>query len=116
MAQKESGTTVNAVKPDYANIGDAIIAGLQPPPTSTQLRTSGNKALANYLAQKGFDATKAALEYKAATQYVTQLNSQRMIQYRGLATSVVNTIDEVKDLATQVKNSGVVPWNTAKIS
>lgn len=115
MAQKESGTTVNAVKPDYANIGDAIIAGLQPPPTSTQLRTSGNKALANYLAQKGFDATKAALEYKAATQYVTQLNSQRMIQYRGLATSVVNTIDEVKDLATQVKNSGVVPWNTAKL-
>lgn len=115
IANKESGTKVEATKSDYANIGDAIIAGLQPPPSSTQLRTAGNKALANYLAQKGFDVTKAALQYKAATQYVTQLNSQRMIQYRGLATSVVNTIDEVKDLAKEVKNSGLVPFNTAKL-
>jgi len=94
-------------------IGDAIIAGEQSPVMTGLYRMQ--PAVRSYLASQGFDLAKAQLEYKAAEKQIQSLNGPQMTRYSGLANSVVNTIDEVKSLADQMKNSGVPFLNKAKL-
>lgn len=94
-------------------IADAIMSGKQPPVT-TGLYKQG-AAVRAQLAKKGFDVTSAELEWKAAQKQVQSLNGPQMTRYAGLAKSVVNTIDEVKDLSEKMQNSGIPMLNAAKI-
>lgn len=68
------------------------------------------------LEKKGVDLSKMQLEWKTAERQIASLNSQRMFQYRGLATSVMNTIDRVKDLSEEMQNIGIPAINRAKIA
>lgn len=96
-----------------AAIANAIIEGKQPP-TTTGLYKQG-AAVKGMLAKKGFDQTAAQLEWQAAQKQVQSLNGPQMTRYAGLAKSVVNTIDEIRDLAKQMDNSGVPALNALKM-
>ncbi len=63
-----------------------------------------------------YNAAKAQTEYGAAQRFMGSMNGTQMQRFRGLASSVTNTIDEVKALADEMKNSGVPLVNRAKIA
>lgn len=54
------------------------------------------------------------LDYEAAKTFVKSLNGPQMTRFRGLARSVVNTIDEVHALAKKLKQGGIKKWNRVK--
>ena len=94
-------------------ISDAIIEGKQPPNTTGLYKQAA--AVRSDLAKKGFDLSNAQLEWEAAHKQVLSLNGPQMVRYAGLAKSVVNTIDEVKNLSTELQNSGIPALNAAKL-
>jgi hypothetical protein len=59
---------------------------------------------------------KLQLDYESAKRWVGSMNSSNLVRYRGLGESVVNTINEVRDLGDQLKQGGVQLWNRAKRS
>ena len=96
------------------NIADAIKSGDQPP-VLTGLYGAG-PLVRSSLEKDGVDVSKLQLQWDAAKKQVQSLNGPQMIRFTGLANSVVNTIDEVKDLSDQMQNSGVPLLNKAKMS
>lgn len=100
-------------KSDAEAISHAIVTGLQPPVLTGLYKNS--KAVRAALARDGFDLTNATLEWKAAEKQIQSLNGPQMVRYAGLANSVVNTIDEVRKLSEQMKNSGIPALNAAKL-
>lgn len=96
---------------------DAIAQGIKDgtqPPVTTGLYRQG-PAVRGILAKDKFDLAKAQLEWDRAHRQIASLNGPQMIKYQGLAESVVATIDEVRELAHQMGNSGVPLANRAKI-
>lgn len=63
---------------------------------------------------KPFNAVKLQLDYEGAKRFVGSLNGQQMLRFRGLAGSVVNTIDEVRRLGDTLKQSDIQKWNQVK--
>lgn len=98
---------------DAKAIADSIKSGKQPPDTAGLSRTVAPRVRA-MLANDGFDLTQAKLQYDAAHKQILSLNGPQMVRYVGLATSVDNTIDEVKQLAAQMDNIGIPIANYAK--
>lgn len=99
---------------DAQEIVGAIKAGKQPPVlTGFYRKTAAIRAEA---AREGLDITHMQLQWKAAQKQVLSLNGPQMVRYAGLAHSVINTIDEVKNLAQQMNNSGVPLINKTKIN
>lgn len=116
IMKKESGSTVQQTESDTESQADAIQAGLLPPPNPAAGRSSvATQKLFAELSRRGFDTGQAYLQYLAAQKVVASLNGSQQVRFRALAGSVVNTIDEVNTLASQIKNSGVVPLNKAKL-
>jgi hypothetical protein len=99
--------------PEILAIGDAIISGKQPPVTTGLYGKSAD--VKAYLADRGFDLAKENLNWNSAQRFATNMNSSQMIRFRGLADSVVNTIDEVKILTNDLKLSGVTALNKAEL-
>lgn len=60
---------------------------------------------------KPFNFVKQQLDYKASERFVASMNSQASNTFRSLSDSVINTADEVRDLANQLKQSSVQKWN-----
>lgn len=100
-------------KSDVQEIADAVANGKQDP-TLTGLYKQKPAVLAE-LARRGVDVAQLAQEWKSANRMAQTMNSPQMVRYKALAGSVVNTIDEVTDLATKMKNSGVPALNFAEI-
>ena len=98
---------------DAGAIATAIKEGKQPPVLTGLYKNA--KAVRAQLARDGVDLTSMQLEWNAATKQIQSLNGPQMVRYSGLATSVVNTIDEVKSLSQQLANSGVPLLNAAKL-
>lgn len=96
------------------DIVDAIVAGKQPP-TLTGLYKQGARVRAG-LAKQGFDLDNAQLQWAAAQKQTQSLNGPQMVRYAGLSNSVINTIDEVNNLAKDMDNGGVPLFNGAKLS
>jgi hypothetical protein len=59
---------------------------------------------------------KLTLDYESARRFVGTMDGAQMVRFNGLADSVVNTIDEVKSLANELKQGDVQKWNQAKRS
>ena len=95
------------------SIASAIENGLQPP-TTTGLYRSG-AAVREQLAKDGFDLATANLQWDSAHKQVLSLNGPQMVRYVGLSHSVINTIDEVKDLSEKLQNTGVPLYNRARL-
>lgn len=114
MAKRESGADVAFPESDSQLQGKALIDGTLIP---SQLAFNARaKAIAEAKRiDPKYNAADAQLKFEAAKRWITGMNSQRMIQYQGLAGAVVNTIDEVKNLAAELKNSGITPLNKLKI-
>lgn len=62
-----------------------------------------------------YNAARAQTEYAASQRFMSALNGPQQQRFRALAGSVVNTIDEVKELSREMKNSGVPMLNRAKL-
>lgn len=60
---------------------------------------------------KPLNLNKLQLDYEAAKRFVGTMNGQQMVRYRGLADSVVNTINEVQRLGDELQQGGVQKWN-----
>lgn len=95
-------------------IADAVRAGLQPPDLKGLYRQGG--AVRAQLAQDGFDLSRAQQEWESAHKQILSLNGPQMVRYAGLATSVVNTIDRVKELSQQLQLGGVPIANKAELT
>lgn len=65
---------------------------------------------------KPLNVSKLQLDFEGAKRFVGSLNSNQMTRFRQLGVSVVNTIDEVNQLATQLQQGGLELWNKAKLS
>ncbi len=63
---------------------------------------------------KPLDVNKLRIQQRAAERWVTTQNGQQAQRFYALADSVVNTIDEVRTLADELKQGGVQLWNKAK--
>lgn len=94
-------------------IAQAIQNGDQPPVLTGLYGASA--LVRSSLAQNGFDLSKAQLQWKAAEKQITSLNGPQQVRFVGLANSVVNTIDEVRNLAQQMQLSGVPMFNKAEL-
>jgi hypothetical protein len=68
------------------------------------------------LTGKPLNISKLQLDYEAAKRWVATQNGTQMVRYNGLATSVVNTIDEVQQLGDLLAQSGIQKWNEVKRS
>jgi hypothetical protein len=106
---------------EHVNLQDAgtdIAAGIEdgriPPDQQGSYRTKNYTLMK--LAKDKFNLQKAALEYKAATKQIQSIYSPQLTRFNATADSVVNTIDEVKALAAEMKNSGVPLANKAKLT
>jgi cell fate (sporulation/competence/biofilm development) regulator YlbF (YheA/YmcA/DUF963 family) len=111
---------VNPEKEDDAKtLAQQLIEGRTTPATLSK-RGDYNHilALADRLSQqqgKGkLSPTRLQLDYSAAVKHVGAMNGPQMVRFRALAGSVVNTMDEVKALAEELKQGGVQRWNQAK--
>ncbi len=94
-------------------IAEEIAAGRQPPTTTGLYGKSA--AVKSALAKKGFDLTRANLEWQRAQKQVASLNGPQMTRFVGLAGSVDKTIDEVNSLAEEMDNIGIPAANYVKI-
>lgn len=108
--QQADNGSANPVK----DIANAIIEGKQPPDLKGMYRQGG--AVRAELAAQGFDLSKAEQEWQSAHKQIISLNGPQMVRYAGLATSVVNTIDEARNLAKELNNSGIPLLNKAKLT
>jgi len=61
---------------------------------------------------KGIDLARLELEFQAAKRQVSAMNGPQMIWFKGLANSVVNTIEEVKTLGDELKQGSIQKWNS----
>lgn len=106
----------NSADASVKSIGDSIISGKQPPVLTGLGQGKTAAAVKAYLADQGFDLTKANLDWESAHKQVLSLNGPQMVRYAGLTKSVVNTIDEVNNLAKEMNNSGLTAFNAAKLA
>lgn len=98
------------------DLSDGIVSGKTPPVLTGYGNSKIGPAVKADLARRGFDLTKASLEYESAHKQVLSLNGPQMVRYTGLAQSVVNTIDRVKELSVAMGNSGLTGFNAAKLA
>jgi len=112
---KESGASREAIPSDIELNAQMLVNGT-PPSVFAKRGAEYNKMIAAARRiDPSYDPSQAQIKYEAAKRFWTGQNSAQMNRFRGLAESVVNTIDEVKKLSEEVKNSGITPLNKAKL-
>ena len=84
-----------------AKIGDAIIAGQQPPEISGFGMAKIAAPLKAYLADKGYDQKQALLDYGAQKKFLSTLNGQQQLRLRQAITFTTDSLGIVEDLAKQ---------------
>jgi hypothetical protein len=102
------------VKSRASDIASAIESGDQPPTLAGLYGVS--PAVRQQLSKDGFDLSRRQLEWQAAQKQIASLNGPQQVRFVGLANSVTNTIDEVKELADQMQLSGVPLLNKAELT
>jgi len=112
---------VNAAQQgDIEDLAQQLVDGNVLPATLSKRSASYNATLAkaNKLSReqtgKPINLNKMQLDFEAAKKFIGTMNGSQVVRYRGLAESVVNTIDEVKRLAEELKQGGVQKWNQAR--
>jgi hypothetical protein len=95
------------------DIAEAIQSGDQPPVLTGLYGVS--PLVRSKLAEDGFDLSKAQIQWDAAKKQVMSLNGPQQVRFVGLANSVVNTVDEVNDLAQQMQQGGIPLLNRVKL-
>lgn len=100
-----------------SELAEMVRSGTMPPSMLSKRSDDYNDILAEASRKnkeengKPLNIAKLQLDYEAAKKWVLSLNSPQMVRFKGLAASVVNTIDEVKRLADELKQGGIQKWN-----
>jgi hypothetical protein len=94
-------------------IAKGIADGTQPPQLTGLYGMSG--PVRAKLQQQGFDLAKAQIEWTRAQKQIQALNGPQMTRFVGLAQSVTNTIDEVRNLSHQMQMSGIPALNKLEL-
>jgi hypothetical protein len=97
-----------------AGVADGIASGQQPPTLTGLYSMSGPVRAA--LQERGFDLSKAQLEFERAKKQIGSLNGPQMTRFVGLASSVDRTIDEVRQLSEEMGNWGIPVLNKASLN
>lgn len=84
---------------DAEAIADAIINGEQPPEMTGLYRLAGPVKAS--LAKKGYDLTKATIDWKATTRHLQSMNSTQQLRLRQAAETAYHSLDVIDDLAKQ---------------
>jgi len=105
---------------DTETLARMLFEGDVVPGTLSKRAASYNATLAKAtkisLAETGkpLNFNKLTLDYEAAKRFVGTMNSTQMVRFFSLAESVVNTIDEVRQLGDELQQGSVQLWNKAK--
>lgn len=107
-----------AAKTTRRELAEQVVDGNLPPSMLSRRAEDYNATLADagkiYEERTGhkLNIGKLQLDYEAAKKFVATMNGSQMTRYRGLADSVVNTINEVQQLGDALQQSGVQKWNS----
>lgn len=82
-------------------IGDAIMAGKQPPKISGFGMSKITPQIKAYLADKGFNLSRAELDWKATEKHITQLNGAQQLRLRQAVMFTKDSLDIIERLAKQ---------------
>lgn len=96
------------------HIVEGIVSGRQQPDLTGLYKQTPQVRAA--LEKRGFNLAESRLQWDAAHKQIQSLSGPQMTRYIGLSNSVVATIDRVKELSAQMKNSGLTGLNAAKIA
>lgn len=97
---------------------EALLDGIERgdiPPSMPSKRAGDYNELLAMATKRDINLSKLETQYQAAKRFAGSMNSQQMVRFKGLAGSVVNTIDEVNVLAQQLQQSGITPLNNATL-
>ena len=116
MAKHESGTVVSVSQSDSTINATMLTTGEMVPSMISAYGGARNRAIAEAKRlDPAFNPVKAESSWKASQKWIATQNSSQMVRFYGLATSVVNTIDEVNAKAKEMKLSGIPVMNKAKL-
>lgn len=103
-----SGRDVDAQK-----IGDAIISGDQPPDLQ---RLYGKAAsIKSYLADKGFNLSKAQADWTSTSQFAKSLNGPQQLRLNQALNSVESSLPILQDISEHFKRTGWTPANNVEL-
>lgn len=117
LSAKNGGAST---KEDATAIADAIESGIQPPVMTGLYRMTG--PVKAELARRGFDLTKATLDFQATTKHLATLNGSQQTRIRQAASTAYDSLDVIDDLSKQwddariVKGGKIVPLNKAELA
>jgi len=100
-AAATAGAQIGAYTEDAKKIGDAIIAGKQPPIVSGFGMAKIAPQIRSYLADKGYDQLSAEMDYHATKKFVTGLNSTQQIRLRQATKFAHDSLDVIQNLNDQ---------------
>lgn len=120
-AEKEMGAGSFAPKKDNPfnpgmddiaeQIAESISTGMQPPTLTGLYRYAGPVRAA--LAKRGYDLTRAAMDYRATDRWLASANSTQQLRMRQAAQTAFESLDVVDDLSRQLQ--GIVPRGRVKV-
>src|SRR5439155_10001118 len=94
-----SAVTLQQTTTDAASIADAIEQGLQPPDVRGLYRMAG--PVRAELSKRGYDLTKANLDWQAAQKHVATLNGAQQTRLRQAISTASDSLGVIEDLAKQ---------------
>jgi hypothetical protein len=107
--------TAHAYDDQVTKIGDAIIAGTQPPEISGFGMAKIAAPLKAYLAEKGYDLTTAGLDYKAQQKYMSTLNGAQQVRLRQATDFAYSSLDLVEGLAKEWQGGNFAVLNKVNL-
>ena len=110
----QAAVNVGLAKDDASAIADAIEAGAQPPDTAGLFRLAG--PVRAELARRGYDYTKANLDYQGAKRFVSTLNGPQQTRLRQAISTASNSLGVIEDLATQWEGGKFPLLNRAQLT
>ena len=92
-------------------IGDAIMAGKQPPDLTGLGRSGLAGEVRAYLARKGFDLRTMTMDYNATKRHMSTLNGPQQLRLRQAVSFTSESLGLVEDLARQWKGGNFPALN-----
>src|SRR5206468_10703942 len=94
-----SAVTLQQTTSDAGSIADAIEQGLQPPDVKGLYRMAG--PVRAELSKRGYDLTRANLDWQAAQKHVATLNGAQQTRLRQAISTASDSLGVIEDLAKQ---------------
>ncbi len=103
------------VSSDAKKIGDAIMAGKQPPTVGGFGMSKIAPQVKAYLADQDFDLTSAEADWKAVQKHVQSMNSTQQLRLMQAVTFTRESIPIIRELATEWDAGQFAPLNSVNL-